>query len=220
MSASTGLVVTVPGGAPIPHQASSIAAVDGTNAHAAEQSARKLQAWSLPKESVADIALPSRWPEQVTREWAWGGATGKGVRVCILDSGVDSEHPDVGGLESAVTVELDEDEKTIVSDDTEGDIAGHGTACAGIVRARTGMQHLERPRARKGLHRQGPVLLAGLRYAVEQEFDVINMSLSTTKKPFAAALHDLADSAYFKRGCWLRRRTTCRSRATRGGSRR
>ena len=108
--------------------------MDGTSAHAAEQPARKLQAWSLPKEGVADIALPSRWPEQVTREWAWGDATGKGVRVCILDSGVDGEHPDVGGVESAVTVELDEDEKTIVSEDTEGDIAGHGTACAGIVR--------------------------------------------------------------------------------------
>ena len=45
----------------------------------------------------------------------------------------------------------------------------------------------------------GRVLLAGLRYAVEQGFDVINMSLSTTKKPFAAVLHELADSAYFRR---------------------
>jgi subtilisin len=45
----------------------------------------------------------------------------------------------------------------------------------------------------------GGVLLAGLRYAVEQGFDVINMSLSTTKKPFAAVLHELADSAYFRR---------------------
>ena len=45
----------------------------------------------------------------------------------------------------------------------------------------------------------GSVLLAGLRYAIEQGFDVINMSLSTTKKPFAGVLHELADSAYFKR---------------------
>ena len=28
---------------------------------------------------------------------------------------------------------------------------------------------------------------------------MINMSLSTTKKPFAGVLHELADSAYFKR---------------------
>ena len=31
------------------------------------------------------------WPAEVTREWAWGGSTGKGVRVCILDSGVDAD---------------------------------------------------------------------------------------------------------------------------------
>ncbi len=45
----------------------------------------------------------------------------------------------------------------------------------------------------------GAVLLGGLRYAIEQGFDVINMSLSTTKKPFASVLHELADNAYFRR---------------------
>ena len=45
----------------------------------------------------------------------------------------------------------------------------------------------------------GGVLLAGLKYAVEQGFDVINMSLSTTKQKFATLLHELADTAYFRR---------------------
>ena len=45
----------------------------------------------------------------------------------------------------------------------------------------------------------GAVLLGGLRWAVEQGFDVINMSLSTTKSQFARVLHELADSAYFDR---------------------
>jgi len=43
------------------------------------------------------------------------------------------------------------------------------------------------------------VLLAGLRWAVEEGFDVVNMSLSTTKRKFAAELHDIADTAYFGR---------------------
>jgi subtilisin family serine protease len=34
---------------------------------------------------------------------------------------------------------------------------------------------------------------------VEQGYDVINMSLSTTKQKFASLLHELADSAYFRR---------------------
>ena len=52
---------------------------------------RPLPAWSLPKDEVELIALPMQWPERVDREWAWGGSTGEGVRVCILDSGVEAE---------------------------------------------------------------------------------------------------------------------------------
>ena len=51
----------------------------------------------------------------------------------------------------------------------------------------------------QGFKGTGTVLLAGLRYAVEEGFDLINMSLSTTKRPFAAVLHELADTAYFRR---------------------
>jgi len=162
--------------------------------------AAPLPAWSLPKDAVDRIALASRWPERVTRDWAWGGATGKGVRVCILDSGVEAEHPVVGGLDGAIAVSLGPDESTIVQEDTEGDLCGHGTACAGIVRALAPECSLHSVRVLgAGFTGSGPVLLAGLRYAVEQEFDVINMSLSTTKKQFATVLHELADNAYFKR---------------------
>ena len=38
-------------------------------------------------------------------------------------------------------------------------------------------------------------MLAGLRWAIEQGFDVVNMSLSTTKKELATLLHELADEA-------------------------
>ena len=68
--------------------------------HSWDASKAALPAWSLPKDAVDLIALPSEWPDRVTRDWALGGATGDGVRVCILDSGVDSTHPLVGALES------------------------------------------------------------------------------------------------------------------------
>ena len=35
-----------------------------------------LPAWSLPAEAVDRIRVPVTLPEQVTREWAWGGSTG------------------------------------------------------------------------------------------------------------------------------------------------
>ena len=122
------------------------------------------------------------------------------ARVCILDSGVEASHPLVGGLESAVTISVGEDDEVIAEEDTEGDVSGHGTACAGIVRALAPDASISSVRVLgSSFTGSGGVLLAGLRYAIEQEFDVINMSLSTTKKPFAGVLHELADSAYFRR---------------------
>ena len=170
------------------------------SAHAAESRPGALPAWSLPKDAIDRIALPDDWPERVTREWAWGGSTGAGARVCILDSGVDPAHPQIGELEDAVVISVDENGKTVATIDTEGDLSGHGTACAGIVRGVAPDCSITSVRVLgPGYTGSGPVLLAGLRWAIEHGFDVINMSLSTTKKPFAGVLHELADSAYFKR---------------------
>ena len=168
--------------------------------HASDANKSALPAWSLPKDAVDRIALPVHWPERVTREWALGGATGEGVRVCILDSGVDPSHPLVGKLESAVAISVGENDEVVAEDDSLGDVSGHGTACAGIVRRLAPEASIASVRVLgPDFTGSGAVLLGGLRYAIEQGFDVINMSLSTTKKPFASVLHELADNAYFKR---------------------
>ena len=160
----------------------------------------ELPAWSLPADAVDRIGIPVEWPERVDREWALGGSTGSGVRVCILDSGIEPGHPLVGEIQGAWAISIGEDEEPVVEEDREGDQCGHGTACAGIVRALAPEAELYSVRVLgAGYTGSGPVLLAGLRWAIEQGFDVINMSLSTTKKQFAAVLHELADSAYFRR---------------------
>jgi subtilisin len=136
----------------------------------------------------------------VTRAWALDGATGKGVRVCILDSGVESDHPQVGEINGAVVISVGEDGEPVATTDEEGDLCGHGTACAGIIRKLAPECEIFSVRVLgAGYTGSGPVLLGGLRWAVEQGFDVVNMSLSTTKRQFAEVLHDLADKAYFNR---------------------
>ena len=165
-----------------------------------EEEEEELPAWSLPADAIERIAIPLRWPEQVTREWAWGGSTGAGVRVCILDSGVEVGHPLVGDVEESFAVSLGPNDEIVVEEDTEGDRCGHGTACAGIVRSLAPDCRLFSVRVLgAGYTGSGKVLLAGLRWSIEQGFDVINMSLSTTKRDFAAILHELADEAYFRR---------------------
>jgi subtilisin family serine protease len=168
---------------------------------AEQQTGEALPAWSLPAAASEAIGVSVDWPERVTRDWAWGGSTGQGVRVCILDSGVERDHPLVGKVDGAVSISVDrESERVTVDEDEEGDLCGHGTACAGVVRSLAPACEIFSVRVLgAGYTGSGPVLLAGLRWAVEQGFDVINMSLSTTKRQFAEVLHELADSAYFKR---------------------
>ena len=154
----------------------------------AHETDEDLPAWSLSTAAGAGPNLPSSWPEHVTREWAWGGAAGAGVRVCVLDSGIELDHPRVGEVQRSVAVVKDGDEVTIADDDS-GDLCGHGTACAGIIRALAPECELTSVRVLgSGYTGSGAVMLAGLRWAIEEGFDVVNMSLSTTKKRFAETL--------------------------------
>jgi subtilisin family serine protease len=166
---------------------------------AAERS-EPLPAWSLPAGAEKAIELAVRWPAEITREWAWGDSGGRGVRVCILDSGIEPDHPSVGPLSGAVAVFRDGEGEIRIEPDEEGDLCGHGTACAGIVRSLAPECELYSVRVLgAGYTGSGPVLVAGLRYAIENGYDVVNMSLSTTKRELAESLHELADLAYFQK---------------------
>ena len=45
---------------------------------------------------------------------------------------------------------------------------------------------------------RGTTFAAGLKWTVENGMDLCNLSMGTTRKNFFAALHDLADKAYFR----------------------
>ncbi|MFB7650611.1 MULTISPECIES: S8 family serine peptidase [unclassified Streptomyces] len=152
--------------------------------------------WSLRGRTPLDIALAADGP-RVTPDWAWGGSGGRGVRVCVVDSGVERDHPDVGPVDGSWVVTSDADGPRVVPTDT-GDTCGHGTACAGIIRRLAPDCELHSLRVLgERFSGTGDVLLAGLRWAVREGFDVVNLSLSTTRARFAQELRELADEAYF-----------------------
>jgi subtilisin family serine protease len=155
-----------------------------------------LPAWSLGEPAAR---LPSEWPDVLDRAWAFGDGSGRGVRVAIVDSGIDAAHPVVGNrLSRAVAVELDQAGAPVVVEDEVGDVSGHGTACAGIVLGLAPGCELTSVRVLGAdLTGGGDTLLAGVRWAVREGHDVINLSLSTTKSRFADALRSLVDEAYF-----------------------
>lgn len=158
-----------------------------------------LPAWSMDREAALATPLRSSWSLADARGWAFGDSTGAGVSVAIIDSGIDAVHPAVGAVASAVAVTEGADGTLAVSPDGAGDLYGHGTACAGIVRKLAPDCEIHSVRVLGGdLTGTGTVLVGGLRWAIEQGFDVINLSVSTTKSRFAADLRELTDLAYFR----------------------
>lgn len=131
----------------------------------------------------------------------WRSATGKGVSLAIIDSGIDSTHDELSG-KVVSSVEARIENKTVFFDPSEsGDSAGHGTACAGII---TGIAPDAELTSIKVLGSagigDGHTFLAGLEWAIKHKIRVINLSLGTTKPQFFSPLHDLLDRAY-QAGC-------------------
>jgi subtilisin family serine protease len=159
-----------------------------------------LPAWSEPfvGENRGDLVRIRPLPG-VDREAVFGDADGSGVTVAIIDSGVEGDHPDVGGrLVASVRVEMGE-EDPIVSDDGSGlDVVGHGTACAGIIQGLAPGAEIISVRVLGPDNRgKGAVFAAGLEWAIEQGASVVNLSLSSRSDAFFDIFHELADRAYF-----------------------
>src|SRR2546422_1203861 len=134
-------------------------------------------------------------------ETIWEGRSGRGVRVAVVDSGIDTERPALKGKVKESVEAVPEDGKIDFRPSTSGDQAGHGTACAGIIASVAPEVELYSvkvlgPKASGS----GDMFLVGLDYAIKQKFRVINLSLGTTKRDFFAPLHDLLDRAY-QSGC-------------------
>ena len=93
-------------------------------------------AWSWAFQAGALEHIDIDLPHTITPEWAWGESTGAGVKVAVLDSGVDAAHPWVRSVEGAVAVDHDPDAPGNVrfTGGPHEDLFGHGTACAGIIR--------------------------------------------------------------------------------------
>jgi subtilisin len=152
--------------------------------------------WRLLGKRPEDIPVAS---DQVRAPGAREGATGRGVRVCVVDSGIEADHPNVGRVDGSWVVVKD-DTGIHVEETEAGDACGHGTACASIVRRVAPDCELYSVRVLgEGFSGTGDILLEGLRWAVRQGFDVINLSLSTTRTRFTEELRALADEAYFNR---------------------
>jgi subtilisin family serine protease len=156
-------------------------------------------------------ALGKPAPAQPAQQLPWGvdkidaelsNHTGLGVTVCVVDTGIDKDHPDlqaniVGGKNFVA--------KGLTVDPAKwDDDNGHGTHVAGTVAAVdntvgvVGVAPSASLLAAKVLNRQGSGYLsdvmAGVDYCVQNGAKVVSMSLGSNSD--VQALHDAVDAAY------------------------
>ncbi len=136
----------------------------------------------------------------ITRDWAWGGSTGAGIRVGIIDSGLEKDHPRLlGRVVESVAVELDEGGEPKIVPDSGVDLFGHATACGGIILGLAPEVDLVSIRVLGAdLRGKGTAFAAGLEWAIERRLDVLSLSLSSKSESLFPVFHDLVDRAYFK----------------------
>lgn len=123
--------------------------------------------------------------------------SGRGTTVALVDSGVFADHPHVGGcLARSVTVAEGRHGDSLVVDDVKGDVAGHGTACAGVIHQGAPEARLVSVRVldrRLGTtHRR---LAGAIRWCAKEGLDVINLSLGTVRVEALDLLEDACRDA-------------------------
>ena len=175
--------------------------------------------------AAVDPLLADQWalsvPEAIGAHEAWTQSRGDGVVVAVIDSGVQLNHPDLGGnlwtnAGEIAGNDLDDDSNGIVDDvfganmfTDDGNVdddEGHGTHVAGIIAARAGngaggagLAPNARIMAVKVLdaNRSGnsTVLSRGIRYAIDAGAQILNVSINGdgTSGDLAAALRYASD---------------------------
>ncbi|MFF8619246.1 S8 family serine peptidase [Streptomyces sp. NPDC015350] len=142
--------------------------------------ARQSRAEAAADQGPALDEQTTTWGLQAIRANA-SGLTGRGVRIAVLDTGVDTDHPDLAGRI--------EETASFVADETVEDGHGHGTHCIGTAAGpaqpqqgpRYGVATEARVLAGKVLNNEGDgtdgQILAGMEWAIAKGAKVISMSL-------------------------------------------
>lgn len=154
--------------------------------------------WQFEPEHLRHIQ-PLDLEEPITREWAWDGSDGEGIKVGIVDSGVDENHPLVGPIQGSVALEWDPEEQEVLTQEVAPeDVFGHGTACAAVIRSIAPRCEIYSIRVLgRRLTGKGIVFAEGIQWAIDNHIDVVNLSLSTGKRDYFEIFHEIVDAAYF-----------------------
>lgn len=125
----------------------------------------------------------------------FGALSGKGVRVAIVDTGIDPTHERVHGISYGVGLRLSA-RGEVHSDPDSFDRYGHGTACAAIIRQIAPECDLIAVRiASDTTTISARLLRAGMEWALDHGADVISVSAGTSTGSEGAAFESFCSRA-------------------------
>jgi subtilisin family serine protease len=144
------------------------------------------------------------WPTlDEARRWLTEG-TGRGVKIAVLDSGVDASHPAFQGMELSDDVAIIEQELQIQVVSGGGrDLFGHGTAIAGIIRKIAPEAQIGSFRVLgENLRSRSVIIREGVREALDRGYQILNCSFGCAREDQVLLYKEWVDEAYV-RGCHI-----------------
>ncbi|MGP8336902.1 MAG: S8 family serine peptidase [Methanosarcinaceae archaeon] len=158
-------------------------------------------------EPKSAMSSPDYGDGQIGAPQVWSiGYNGNGMKIAILDTGIDSTHPDLDG--GKVVAEND-----FTDDSTTDDLNGHGTHCAGIAAGKlnsitsiSGVAPGASLINAKVLNKIGTGYISwiinGIEWSMDQDADILSMSLGgwqmdgTASDPLCLAVTNAVNDGY------------------------
>jgi len=140
------------------------------------------------------------WPNADEARSFLQQGTGQGTKIAILDSGIETSHPRLGGLRLADDMGFVEDGLNISTVDGMGtDVFGHGTAIADIVRQLAPGAQIGSFRV-LGAHLRSRSLIIreGVREAIQRGYHILNCSFGCSREDQVLMYKDWVDQAYLR----------------------
>jgi len=126
--------------------------------------------------------------------------TGSGIRIAVIDSGIEASHPALGGLALTDDVLLGEEDGRIVATEGHGeDTFGHGTAVAGIIRQIAPEASIGSFRVLGANNRsKSEIICEGVRLAIDKGYNILNCSFGSGAPEKVLLYKSWVDAAYLQ----------------------
>ncbi len=136
-------------------------------------------------------AMPQPLPE-VDGKLPFPNSSGQGMRVAVIDSGVNHNHPHISRVAGGIAISLDPAADT----SSYVDVLGHGTAVMAAIQEKApAAQYFAVKLFHDSLRTTADHLLKSIEWAIDNRMDVINLSLGTRNPDHIARFRPLLERA-------------------------